>query len=46
MNGTPRDWIEDNLLERLFIEIGIKETIKELEAIITLRPERQDFTRI
>lgn len=42
----PRGWIENNLLEELFIEIGTKETIKELEAIITPRPERQDFTRI
>lgn len=32
-------WIEDNFLEGLFTDIG-------MEAITTLRPERQNFIRI
>lgn len=47
MNGAPRDWLKENLLEGLFTETGMgKGNHKTLEAINTLRPARQYFTRI
>lgn len=47
MNGAPRDCLKDNLLEGFFAEIGMgKGNYKTLEAINTLTPVRQYFTKI
>lgn len=47
MNVTPKGWVEDDLLEVLFTEMGmVKGNHKKLETITTLIPERQDFTQI